>query len=231
MPYAYFGYINRPFTDISGFVNKISSEAEKLLVYEQDHRDGSGHIHCHLLILNFPITKKQLYKRNMFKELQLDGTKKEFGFDEYQEGRDTISYMTKGIYDPVFNKGFTQEEITEAKSKGFIKKPMTVQFDSTTETTEVIHLTTTKKKEHKMSLFDIYALTSCWASTNKEELDKLESTKLKHVIAKKVREILREHRQIPNDMNVVKIMSAVYADCREDEAIEKIVRRAYYIKV
>lgn len=231
MPYAYFGYINRPFIDISGFVNKISSEAGKLLVYEQDERDGSGHRHCHLLILDFPITKKQLYKRNMFKELQLDGTKKEFGFDEYVEGKDTIAYMSKGIFDPAFNKGFSQTEIAEAKSRGFVKTPMTVQFDTTQETNEVIYLTTTKKKEKKLTMFDIYAMASCWASTNKEELDKLESTKLKHVLCKKIREILREHRQIPNDMNVIKIMTAVFADCREDEAVEKICRRAYYVKV
>lgn len=121
MSYAYFGYINGTYSDISGVVSSWSTISEKLLVYQHGPDDGSSKDHCHLLVIGITIAKKHLYKRKEWKSLKLDGTKKEFGFDDYETGRETIGYMSKGIYDPVFNKGFTEEEIAEGKSKGYVK--------------------------------------------------------------------------------------------------------------
>lgn len=130
MSYAYFGYINRPFVDVSGVLVKWSEIADKFIVYEHNSDDGCSHTHCHLLALGIQLDKKQLYKRKDFRELGLDGKKKEFGMDVYKEGLDTLEYMSKGMFEPVFNKGFTSEEIANAKAKGYSKKVVNVNANA-----------------------------------------------------------------------------------------------------
>lgn len=125
MSYAYFGYINRPFVDISGVLHSWADISEKFIVYEHNEKDGSTHTHCHIFALGVQLDKKQLYKRKDFRALQLDGTKKEFGMNDYEPGRETLSYMTKGIYDPMMNKGFADQEIADAKAVGYSRKLQT----------------------------------------------------------------------------------------------------------
>lgn len=121
MPYAYFGYLGKPYSDLSGVIDSWAAESEKLLVYEHGPDDGAGYVHCHLLIMGIKLDKKQLYKRKEFRNLGLDGKKKQFGFDVFQPGKKTIEYMSKGMYDPVYNKGFTDEEIKNAKDNGYVR--------------------------------------------------------------------------------------------------------------
>lgn len=120
--YAYFGYLNGTFADISGVINSWARISRQLIVYQHGPDDKATKDHCHVLVLDIQLDKKQLYKRKEFKELQLDGKKKQFGFDTYIPGLETLSYMSKGIYDPVYNKGFSDTEIQEAKAKGYCKK-------------------------------------------------------------------------------------------------------------
>lgn len=119
---AYFGYINRPYCDISGVLNTWASMSERFIAFQHDERDGSTHTHTHILVMGIQMDKKQLYKRKDFRALGLDGTKKEFGMNAYEEGRETLRYMTKGIYRPVLNKGFTEEEIADAVANGYSRK-------------------------------------------------------------------------------------------------------------
>ena len=106
-------------------------------MYQHGPDDNSTKDHCHVLVLGLQLDKKQLYKRQEFKSLNLDGKKKQFGFDNYIPGKDTISYMSKGIYDPVYNKGFTQEEIQEAKAKGYVKKTKMIANEVTPDITVI----------------------------------------------------------------------------------------------
>lgn len=122
MSHAYFGYIGRPFVDISGVLNTWCELSEKFLVYEHTPDDGCTYRHCHILALGIQLDTKQLYKRKDFRGLGLDGTKKQFGFQKYEEGKETIEYMSKGMFDPVINKGFDDNVLTLAKSKGYSKK-------------------------------------------------------------------------------------------------------------
>lgn len=46
-----------------------------------------------------------------------------------------LAYMTKGKYDPFINIGFSDEEIAEAKSKGYIKDDIPVSNHNTVATT------------------------------------------------------------------------------------------------
>lgn len=128
--YAYFGYINGTFNDLSGVIHNWASISEKLIVYQHGPDDGAANDHCHILVLGIQLDTKQLYKRKDFKQLGLDGTAKQFGFAKFIEGKDTIAYMSKGEYDPVYNKGFTQEEIDMSKIKGYNKKDKKIEKKS-----------------------------------------------------------------------------------------------------
>lgn len=121
MTYAFFGFIGKPYCDISGVINNWARESEQLLVYEHGPDDGASYTHCHILVMGIKLDKKQLYKRKDWKELGLDGKKKQFGFDTFQSGKKTIEYMSKGMYDPVFNKGFDSETIANAKANGYVR--------------------------------------------------------------------------------------------------------------
>jgi len=122
MSHAYFGNVNRSFVDISGVLLSWSELSEKFIVYEHTPDDGCAKAHCHVLALGIQLDTKQLYKRKEWKALGMNGRNKEFGFAIYEPGRNTLEYMSKGMFDPKFNKGFTQEEIDAAKAKGYSKK-------------------------------------------------------------------------------------------------------------
>jgi len=146
MPNAYFGYINRPFADISGVIRNWADISQKLLVYQHDPDDGCTHIHCHILALDVQLDTKQLYKRKDFRSLGLDGTKKEFGFNIFRPQLSTVEYMTKGIFDPVFNKGFEQDELDAAKRLGYIKPSKLANVNANVNQ---------KKKSAKDTHFDV----------------------------------------------------------------------------
>lgn len=128
--YAYFGYINGTFSDISGVIHSWARISERMLVYQHGPDDKAKNDHCHILVMGIQLDTKQLYKRKEFKQLGLDGTRKQFGFAKFIEGKDTIAYMSKGGYEPVFNKGYSEEEIAEQKSKGYNKKDKVVKKES-----------------------------------------------------------------------------------------------------
>lgn len=121
MSYAYFGYIAGTIADLSGIINSWAQSSEKLIAYQHGPDDGASYDHMHILVCGLKTDKKQLYKRKEWKALGLDGKKKQFGFDVFIPGKKTLEYMSKGIYDPVFNKGFSDEEIANAKANGYVK--------------------------------------------------------------------------------------------------------------
>jgi len=89
--------------------------ADKVLVYEhsQQTKTAKGKTHIHMLLVNTSIDKKQL--RNIAKETTVPTKGNEnMSFKMAEEPFGIyITYMTKGVLQPVYNKGFTPEELEQ----------------------------------------------------------------------------------------------------------------------
>lgn len=89
--------------------------ADKVLVYEhsQETQTARDKIHIHMLLVNTSIDKKQL--RNLAKETNVPTKGNENMSFKMAEEPFTkyITYMSKGVLNPVYNKGFTTEELEE----------------------------------------------------------------------------------------------------------------------
>jgi len=91
--------------------------ADKVLVYEHstETNTSADKTHIHMLLVNTSIDKKQL--RNIAKETVVPVKGNEnmsFKTAEEPFGK-YITYMTKGVLQPVYNKGFTPEELEECR--------------------------------------------------------------------------------------------------------------------
>lgn len=89
--------------------------ADKVLVYEhsQETKTARDKTHIHMLLVNTSIDKKQL--RNIAKETNVPTKGNENMSFKMAEEPFTkyITYMSKGVLNPVYNKGFTTEELEE----------------------------------------------------------------------------------------------------------------------
>lgn len=91
--------------------------ADKVLVYEHSKATftAKNKTHIHMLLVNTSVDKKQL--RNIAKEtvvLVKGNENMSFKTAEEPFGK-YITYMTKGLLQPVYNKGFTPEELEECR--------------------------------------------------------------------------------------------------------------------
>lgn len=89
--------------------------ADKVLVYEhsQETKTAKDKIHIHMLLVNTSVDKKQL--RNLAKQTNVPTKGNENMSFKMAEEPFTkyITYMSKGVLKPVYNKGFTTEELEE----------------------------------------------------------------------------------------------------------------------
>lgn len=89
--------------------------ADKVLVYEhsQETKTARDKTHIHMLLVNTSIDKKQL--RNLAKETNVPTKGNENMSFKMAEEPFTkyITYMSKGVLQPKYNKGFTPEELEE----------------------------------------------------------------------------------------------------------------------
>ena len=89
--------------------------ADKVLVFEhsQETKTAKGKTHIHMLLVNTNIDKKQL--RNLAKQTQVPTHGNENVSFKMAEEPFTkyITYMSKGVLQPKYNKGWTPEELEE----------------------------------------------------------------------------------------------------------------------
>lgn len=121
--------ITRPYVQVASWVSRVAMVCEKMVVYEHSKNVSRVHIHAHLWgcadtddtlknwlsqTLNVKVNKSDISFKQIYKP---KGSTQSRPIDD-----GNISYMSKGKYDPVYNKGYSQEEIAELKAKGFDKK-------------------------------------------------------------------------------------------------------------
>lgn len=116
--------ITYPADALRPWFSRMALNCEKVIFYE--HADNVSRVHVHGILWGCTVSDDTF--KNWIKEtLHLTPVANEWSFKQtYGKGGNKrrvddnyIAYMTKGKYDPVYNKGYTEEVIAEQKAKGF----------------------------------------------------------------------------------------------------------------
>lgn len=126
------------YESLQRWISRVAMVSEKVLFYE--HSDDPANVHIHGIIRGCSVAEKTL--KNWVKEtLGLTPTGTQWTFPQTYKDKVTgeriavndefVKYMSKGKYDPVYNKGYSEEFIADQKSKGFDKKDRKVDKKQT----------------------------------------------------------------------------------------------------
>lgn len=113
--YNYAVRITHSYEVCKGLIDTWSLRCEKMLVYEHVGT-VTEKVHIHLIIEQSDTHKKWLRELAQRTGVNLKGNKF-CSFKEFDGNKTAMVYMTKGIYEPKFNKGYTEEEIALWKSQ------------------------------------------------------------------------------------------------------------------
>lgn len=136
--------ITRPAAQLLKLFSSLSLECDRLVAYE--HSENVSRIHCHIVIMGWSKTDDTLDNRikaalNVSKLTDIASKKKSYKPTGEYVSRPvdvgSISYASKGKYDPVYNKGFTDDEITQLKSKGYDVKSKEKEHKKDAESSDV----------------------------------------------------------------------------------------------
>lgn len=114
--------ITRSYEACSAYVAKLAMRCDKVLVYE--HVGSSTEkVHVHMMLVGVRGDKKTL--KNDAKGTALATLKgnadwsfktKDAKYGDVTDSPQYITYMTKGIHEPKYNKGYTTEEVAACKA-------------------------------------------------------------------------------------------------------------------
>jgi len=107
--------ISRAYEDIKDVIEDWEKVSAKLLVYQHDADEEVNRTHCHMLIQECELGIEGLKKRVKSKGFMGN---KDWSFTTPDENIEKyIIYMTKGILDPVYNKGYDPAYLEKCKKK------------------------------------------------------------------------------------------------------------------
>lgn len=158
----WFVRITETYEKLEGFIEKLAESCDKLVVYEHGEEVSRKHIHFYAVQCKI---KTDAIKVRVKKHLQVANYPKDkWAFETaYDDG--CIVYMTKGKLEPVYCKGFTQEELIAYRDKWVDRTPETVravskptgpsQYDLAMEVYEIVKA---NKKLEDLHTIEIYEL-------------------------------------------------------------------------
>jgi len=107
--------ISRTFNDLSGIMLCFEG-IPNVLIYQHDADEDITRTHCHFLLEKSPIDTEGLKKR-ILKIVKFFGNSDwSTSQKEYTSSEKYISYMSKGILEPVYNKGYETTHIDTLKA-------------------------------------------------------------------------------------------------------------------
>lgn len=112
--YDYAVRITHSYEVCKAIIDTWSQRCEKMLVYE--HNELGKKVHIHMVITRSDTEKKWLRELGARTGVNLKGNEN-CSFKKFDGNKTAIVYMTKGINDPKFNKGYSEEDIALWKSQ------------------------------------------------------------------------------------------------------------------
>lgn len=112
---AAFVRITRPYDELVSLVSAWCLKCEKIIVYEHVGEETEK-VHVHILMCGMVDSWDNFKKIAKKLGHNFNGNEDWCKTKKYvYNSQDTIKYMSKGVLDPKYNKGYTQEEIESAK--------------------------------------------------------------------------------------------------------------------
>lgn len=111
--------ITRSYAELGRGINGVALLCDKALVYEHVG-SATEKVHVHMMLVGVRCDKKTVQK--CFSYMAFKGNKdwswktKDAKYGPVEDSVKYITYMTKGKLDPVYNKGYSQEQVEEAKA-------------------------------------------------------------------------------------------------------------------
>jgi len=144
----YFCRMTAPFATQTEAITMIAEKCVKVLVYE--HNEETSRIHIHMYLVGCQVSTDTL--KNYFKRSGFKGGNKDWSF-KLSRDDGCITYMTKGIYDPSFVKGYSDEELAEYKARWEHRNPV-IKGKVQSKLTFVVKETQAQSKKRKNDLLE-----------------------------------------------------------------------------
>lgn len=109
-----FARVRTPYQKVKDVIEQLAIKCERIIVFE--HNERSDNIHIHFLVEGNTISTDTI--KNYFKRGGFDAGEKgqHWSFNAATD-RGCITYMSKGVLDPVYVKGYPKEETDELRKK------------------------------------------------------------------------------------------------------------------
>lgn len=112
--------VTRPCLELKTFLNKLEERCDKMVFYQHDESTRVSRTHIHGLIVNCQVSTDTL--KNWIKADVGAVNKTDWSFVTKDVNEQFITYMTKGVLEPVMVKGYSEEEINKFRS-AWVEKP------------------------------------------------------------------------------------------------------------
>lgn len=118
--YNYAVRITHSYEDCKKLIDTWKYRCKKMLVYEHVGSETEK-VHIHMVIEECDTGKKWLRELGSRHGINLKGNKY-CSFKEFDGNKTAMVYMTKGVHDPKFNQGYSDDDIALWKSQ-WVSKP------------------------------------------------------------------------------------------------------------
>lgn len=198
-----FARITFPYDVLSGFFEKLADDCTRLVVYQHD----ASQTHVHFYAQNCSI-KTDAMKTRIKKHLQVASMDKNKWSFKTASDTGCITYMSKGVLEPMFVKGFTREELVVCKDRWVERTPETsapkkstvTQYDMAMEVFEMIRAKCSHSDITEMLMND------CQLQPPKDYDEKsLYALCIKYAIR-----VCHKHRKGFDEFSIRKIISPAY---------------------
>lgn len=206
--------------DYLAFLEEISNDCDKALWYfHPGGKKDSNRPHIHGLVINYSKSDDTLRKK-IKDNFPVDAKKQEFAIsNSFSRGvkmselfyQKYITYMSKGIYDPVYNKGFTIQEVEVFKS-------LWIFPDEGTQPANIV-IEPKEKVIKKLTLFQIARAAQCEYLAIYKEID-INISKLIYIVIR----LLKENRILAHKMTVRNIIQDIIADLDAEEFVSAVYK-------
>lgn len=204
--------------DYLAFLEEISNDCDKALWYfHPGGKKDSNRPHIHGLVINYSKSDDTLRKK-IKDTFPVDAKKQEFAIsNSFSRGvkmselfyQKYITYMSKGIYDPVYNKGFTEQDIEIWKSLWIFPSEQSQPANIIVEPKEKI--------QKKLTLFQIARAAQAEYMFTYQEIS-LNVNKLIFIVIR----ILKENKILAHKMVVRNIIQDIIADLDVEEFVASV---------
>lgn len=126
----------------------ITSVCERVIGYE--HNDV-GNVHVHMILIGCKVSTDTL--KNYIKKsgkVPARAGNPFWSFKTADAPVDALPYMSKGVYEPFIVKEFTEQEIADAKAKGYMPERKTGKYQ--TKLQYIVRETSSEAKKRKNDL-------------------------------------------------------------------------------